>query len=142
MRKTLKFKWTVSRGRETYGYNICSLWIDRVKVSSCNGGGYDMKGTAFANWMQAEFQEELLKIADKADKRILIKKGKYEYPKPTTPIFYGMTTYIDFDKKETKICLDGGCGFSCMGKILNAIGYYLAYIDEDFNNTTYLLTEA
>ena len=44
---TCSFKWTVSRGRYTYGYNICTMYLhrrngDKVKVSSCNGGGYDM----------------------------------------------------------------------------------------------------
>ena len=32
--KTLKFKYTTSRGRNSYGYNICSLWVDNEKVSS------------------------------------------------------------------------------------------------------------
>lgn len=43
--KVLQFKWTISRGRDTYGYNICSLYVDGKKVSGCSGGGYDMMGT-------------------------------------------------------------------------------------------------
>ena len=58
----LVFKWTVSRGRDTYGYNICSLWVDGRKVSSCNGGGYDMKGTALGNWVAARFSDELMQL--------------------------------------------------------------------------------
>jgi hypothetical protein len=38
--KTLKFKYTTSKGRDSYGYNICSLWVDGEKVSSTCGGGY------------------------------------------------------------------------------------------------------
>ena len=54
---TLIFKWTVSRGRDTYGYNICSLFVDGEKEASCNGGGYDMKGTVLGVWMEFEFQK-------------------------------------------------------------------------------------
>ena len=35
----LTFKWTVSKGRETYGHNICTLFVDGKKIASCNGGG-------------------------------------------------------------------------------------------------------
>jgi hypothetical protein len=58
-RTVLEFKWTISRGRETYGYNICSLYADGEKVSSCNGGGYDMKGVALGNYIARRFALEL-----------------------------------------------------------------------------------
>lgn len=60
--KTLEFKWTISRGRDTYGYNICSLYVNGYKVSSCNGGGYDMKGTALGNYIAKAFPDRLLKL--------------------------------------------------------------------------------
>lgn len=60
--KTLEFRWTVSRGRDTYGYNICSLYADGAKVSSCNGGGYDMKGTSLGNWIARAYADRLLKL--------------------------------------------------------------------------------
>ena len=62
MEKVLKFKWTVSRGRETYGYNIVSLYVDGQKVSSCNGGGYDMQGTALGKWVMDNFQDKTRKL--------------------------------------------------------------------------------
>lgn len=40
---TLKFKWTISRARETLGYNVVTLYVNGSKVARCNGGGYDMK---------------------------------------------------------------------------------------------------
>lgn len=55
----LQFRWTVSRGRETYGYNICTLLADGVRVAACNGGGYDMKGTALGNFIAANFADRL-----------------------------------------------------------------------------------
>ena len=60
--KTLKFKYTTSKGRDSYGYNICSLWVDGEKVSSTCGGGYDMKGKAFGYWIARKFEKELLKF--------------------------------------------------------------------------------
>ena len=58
----LKFKWTVSKSRDSYGYNICTLIVNGEKVSRCNGGGYDMKGTCFGNWLAYQFKDELLKF--------------------------------------------------------------------------------
>ncbi len=138
MRKTLKFKWTVSRGRDTYGYNICSLWIDREKVSSCNGGGYDMKGTALANWMEEEFQDKLQKLP--------ANYGSGDNNKG----FYGLSFYNPktnkrqhrFSKHIKRAHLDGACGFSSIERVLNTIGYKLEYIDGDGTTTIYLLTDA
>ena len=62
--KTLKFKYTTSRGRDSYGYNICSLWVDGEKTASTCGGGYDMKGKALGNWIARKFQNELLKFKE------------------------------------------------------------------------------
>lgn len=60
--KTLEFKWTVSRGRDTYGYNICTLYTDGVKVARCNGGGYDMKGTCLGNFIAHAYADRLLAL--------------------------------------------------------------------------------
>src|SRR5215813_1314455 len=62
---TLKFKWTVSRGRNSYGYNICSLYVEGRKVSACNGGGYDMEGTALGNWVARRYADRLLALRAK-----------------------------------------------------------------------------
>ena len=62
MEHTLVFKWGVSRGRATYGYSICSLYVNGKKVAMCNGGGYDMQGTVFGNWIASKFKDELLKL--------------------------------------------------------------------------------
>lgn len=58
-RIVLQFRWTVSRGRDTYGYNICTLYADGTRVARCNGGGYDMKGTVLGNFIAANFAERL-----------------------------------------------------------------------------------
>lgn len=65
--KRLALSWSVSRGRDTYGYNICRLddtsTGDRFK---CMGGGYDMQGTVFGEWLAANYQPELLALKDRA----------------------------------------------------------------------------
>jgi len=62
MNKTLEFKWGVSRGRDTMGDNICSLYVDGEKVSSCNGGGYDMRGTSLGHYIERAFAQRLIKL--------------------------------------------------------------------------------
>ena len=41
---TLEFKYGTSRGQNSYGYRIVSLFAEGKKIASCNGGGYDMRG--------------------------------------------------------------------------------------------------
>jgi hypothetical protein len=53
-RHVVEYKWSVSRGRNTYGYNICTAFVDGVKVGSCNGGGYDMQGAALSGWITSQ----------------------------------------------------------------------------------------
>ena len=59
---TLEEKWSVSKGYNTYGYNICSLWYGNIKVATCNGGGYDMQSTALSNLLNLYFQDRLNSI--------------------------------------------------------------------------------
>jgi hypothetical protein len=112
--KYLTFKWTISRGRNTYGYNICSLYVDGKKVASCNGGGYDMQGTCFGDWLEKEFSEGI--------KNLDIDQ------------FYGIREY------DGKRHLDGACGFDSMRAIAKALGYRVRYIQHLSNkkSNTYI----
>ena len=94
-----EIKWTVSKGVNTYGYNICTLYIGGGKVAACNGGGYDMVGTVWGMWLQAQFQDRL--------KTIPVDRSK----------FYGMG-----ENTKGLRYLDGACGDTCMLKIANQIG--------------------
>ena len=144
--KTLKFKYTTSRGRDSYGYNICSLWVDGEKQSSTCGGGYDMKGTALGNWIARKFQNELLEFKEEfyglkfydpnwqPSTECLEKEKKDELTKLT-----GLARYQDFYKQSSKLPTDkhtipqinGSCGVSSVERILNAIGYSYSCIDYD-----------
>lgn len=145
----LTFKWTVSQAKNTYGYSICTLFVDNQKVSSCNGGGYDMKGTALGNFLTDRFQERLLKLHRRAGFRYSIRKNKdgdhYRRLKPTKPDYhghdelYGMTAYYPSgQRKAHRISLNGACGFSSMEKIAKAIGIKLQYKDESAKETHYI----
>ena len=56
----VRFSWGVSRAEDTYGYNICTCYVDGEKVGRCNGGGYDMQGTALSPWLDRWVAEHKL----------------------------------------------------------------------------------
>lgn len=41
---------TKSRARDTYGYNVITLWDGKDHFKAC-GGGYDMIGTVLGDWL-------------------------------------------------------------------------------------------
>ena len=151
------FKWTVSRGADTYGYNICTLYINGDRVASCSGGGYDMQGTCLGDWIEAQFPEELKRLEPSwTEGKIYIKCpvckgaenrtdsfckkchspfGEIHNPNFKRGGLYGLT--FDRDgapygsvkhwKEGDRIRVDGGCGFSSMEAILRALGYCLKW---------------
>jgi hypothetical protein len=111
----VQVSWAVSRGRDTYGYNICRadsyVMGQRFK---CIGGGYDMIGTVIGQYIQERFEDQL---------KALVKAHESEL----TPYvsdwfqlssFYGLT----FKPSENRVSLDGGCGIESMLKIAAALG--------------------
>ena len=132
--KTLVFKWTTSKGRNTYGWNICTLKDKRGnKISSTCGGGYDMKGTAFGDFIAHYFGEEL--------KRLSANYGSFDKGG-----FYGLRHYNNKTRKSqkraskhTRTTIDGACGFSSMERILNKIGFGLEFITETKHEIIYKL---
>jgi hypothetical protein len=118
----LELKWTVSRGVNTYGYNICTV-IDSTtgKRYQCKGGGYDMTGTSFGNWLTVVHQDRLLAIADRAYYTSAPGEGRYNVNKHPDAL-YGMTTHYDEAGKATLVSLDGACGLDSMRTIAKTIG--------------------
>lgn len=111
----LSLSWSTSRGRNTYGYNICRL-DDRNtgKRYKCSGGGYDMVGTVFGDWLADTHQVELLKIKDRAHYRY----GTGEPQNSPANSLYGMA----YDVQKGRVSLDGACGIESMIRIAEAIG--------------------
>lgn len=131
---TLVFKWTVSRGRETYGYNICSLWVGGYKVASCNGGGYDMKGTCLADYILNNYKDRIIKL--KAHYGSMDKGNG----------FYGLSYYKNGKSRRAysegvSVGLDGACGFSSIEEIMKRIKLKLEYLHGSKNESIYHLTD-
>jgi len=113
----LPLSWAVSRGRDTYGYNICRL-DDKAtgKRYRCSGGGYDMQGTVLGQWLQNVHQERLQILkAHNADK--LEPCGYTVDGWMKIPSFYGLTYDI-----MGKAIIDGACGVESVIKIAEACG--------------------
>ena len=93
----LTLSWSISKGRDTYGYNICRL-DDRNngKRFRCMGGGYDMIGTVFGDWLETYYQSELVKLDE--------------------------TKFSGMRKLSHKVSIDGACGIESMIRIAEAIG--------------------
>lgn len=113
----LSLSWSVSKGVNTYGYNICRL-DDRnhCKRFRTIGGGYDMIGTVFGEWLETYYQKELLEIQFNAYMIWSAKFGLIENKGDNR--FYGMT----HDQIKNRIYLDGACGIESMIRIAEAIG--------------------
>lgn len=131
----IQWKWGTSRGRDTYGYTTCSCWVDGKRLGSCSGGGYDLKGSAFAEAMMRVFPKELLAIAKKADLQYTVSQAEDGTKKTTRsdrkgPL-YGMIAIFSEKGKPTSVALDGACGLESMVKIVEALGYKLERVTSD-----------
>ena len=123
----LVLSWSISRGRDTSGYNICRL-------DSCNtgkryrtmGGGYDMVGAALGEWLTREHQDELRTIAHRAGSYYSKAEGYKSHRtlddmRPDPAYLYGMTR----DNDTGAVSIDGACGVGSVRAIAEAIGIFL-----------------
>lgn len=151
----LSIKWTVSRGRETYGYNIVTLTASTTgKRYSCNGGGYDMKGTVFGQWLEDVHQDALVNIGHRAHSRLVQAEphGTYERIQSTrSDSLYGMTEYDEPSQikgdaargfRRISVKLDGACGLDSMRRIAEAIDLTVVAGERDRNGNAlgYIVT--
>lgn len=143
----LIYKWTISRGRDTYGYNICTLysasgWGDEIKVSSCNGGGYDMRGSCLADWIKQNFPEELKKIKSGESSTGRACDGYYGL---SFRVYRGgKIVFLKRWRPGASVRLDGACGVSSMQAILRKIGFTMEYAGRypgDKDNEQYIIKE-
>lgn len=124
----LRIVWGVSRGRDTYGYNTCTAYVDGNKIARCMGGGYDMTGTVLGDVMEHLFKEELQHFADKQEKS---EQGQRETS------HYGL-----FRRDDGTVYLDGGCGRNSMETVLqDACGYCMRCVDDRKKNENFYMLE-
>ena len=111
----LSISWGTSRGRETYGYNICRL-DDRnngKRYRTC-GGGYDMVGTVFGDWLVDVYQERLQALITTLP---LEDCGYAVAGYLRCKDMYGLTV-----SPKGNVTLDGACSINSMIRIAEALG--------------------
>lgn len=128
----LNISWSVSRGQDTYGYNICRLDDTRTgkRYRTC-GGGYDMIGTVLGDWLEDKCQDELRALVADLPKQKYGSTGYQQIAEEINPRFYGLTISPD-----GKVCLDGACGSSCMQRIGEALGLKFQWLGNKKGHTT------
>ena len=111
----LRVVWSISRGRETYGYNICSVRpAETGKTQRCSGGGYDMLGTSVGNWIEDAYQGRLQSIREMAGAVYRDGHGQYFHDGAHLD---GMVNYVG-----GSVRIDGACGIEEVLRIARAIG--------------------
>jgi hypothetical protein len=83
------------------------------------GGGYDMIGTVFGDWLECEYQRELVELVaglPLEDCGYAV-AGYKRVKEDINPRFYGLTV-----KPDGSVSLDGACGTSSMYRIAEALG--------------------
>lgn len=135
METYLKVKWSISRGYETAGYNICTLTDESTgKRYRSLGGGYDLLGTVFGEWLQETHQDALARIAGRAHQTVTHTTGSDLWDRTTNQLpdaLYGMTLQHTRKMTSARVLLDGGCGFESMRRIAEAIGLTVTGVDRD-----------
>jgi hypothetical protein len=112
----LSLSWSVSRGKDTYGYNICRLDDSNTgKRFKCSGGGYDMVGTVFAQWLMDTYPIELCGLNIHANHFVSKTEGSVSNPNGK---YYAARYYVD----ENRMYIDGACGLDSILEIAKAIG--------------------
>jgi len=159
MRYNLHFRWTISRARDTEGYNICTLLVDDTKVAACNGGGYDMQGTCLGSWIAGAFPKHLSKLGKKfyglswhnpnfnPGKAMPDGSDKTVDEVEAEGTSLGLDRYQQFHKassdtptaQHTIPLIDGGCGIESVRKILEAIGGTFHHVGGSKNHDYYMV---
>jgi len=123
--KKAMIKWSISRAADTYGYNVVTLTDSETgKKYKASGGGYDMTGTVFADWMEDLFQDKLKTLASRAVSSVFYAEGVYvsrNYNDAKGDDLYGMTA-VYHDGKLHKVIIDGACGLDTVISICKAAG--------------------
>lgn len=138
MKKQILLKYGVSKGRDTYGYNIVTMYVDGTKVTQTCGGGYDMRGTVLGKYATEQYKELL--------KSLTANYGSMD----TTKGFYGLNFYSkEHERHNTyhegdNVYIDGACGWSSVERILNEIGVTIEWLRDlgTKNTDAILLTES
>lgn len=113
----LTLSWAISKGRDTYGYNIARL-DDSIsgKRYRTMGGGYDMVGTVLGDWFEDQYQYKLIEL-------IQANTDKLEVYSTTCPDWKKIQGLYGLTYCQGKAIMDGGCGVESMLRIIEACGF-------------------
>lgn len=112
--KHLELTWTISKARDSYGYNRLTLRDGNDKFVTC-GGGYDMIGTVFAHWLWKNCKQKIINTIK---------------PDGEPNGFYG------YFNRNGHQYIDGACGLDCMKRIAKEIGLEVSSIWSEHKKTT------
>ena len=133
MQHNLELKYSISRARDTDGYNVVTL-VDHGKKYRAMGGGYDMIGTVFADWLKSNY---LSLIVEK-----ICPDSVRNLDGTTTDFleagFYGFSIW--HDEEGVHYALDGACGLECMVKIARACGMEVTRVHSGRILTNFIVT--
>lgn len=120
--KHLSLKHSISKARDTYGYNIVTLTdTTTCKKYRTKGGGYDMIGTVFANWLKDNYSDELMDLCVTGYCGATRNNETREYKRNVNG-FYGITAYIDNKENVLSYGINGACGLDGIVRIAKHIG--------------------
>jgi hypothetical protein len=124
----LYLKWSVSKGKYSYGENILTLIDGDKKYKAC-GGGYDMQGKVFGQWLAANYLKNIIDSG--------IKPTPSGGVKPFEPrdFEYGFFCY------DGEYYLDGACGLECMISIAKKIGFKVRRVCNNEGHLTNIIVE-
>lgn len=132
----LTITYGTSRGRDTYGYTLVQLFENGRKVTSTCGGGYDMRGTVCANWLEKTYQDTLRNLL-RHKTHYIHREGKSYETRNGRDNFYGSTLHTE----TNAISLDGGCGFESIRQIAKAIGLEVRTVDAGKKRDVIIVTD-
>ena len=114
----IMWTWSRSKARDSYGYTVCHCLVNGDEVAVCNRGGYDMRGTTLASWINQAYSEEL------NDHETLDRYYAYRY-----------------DGKQG--CLEGACGIDSIIEVLRVLSapnrVVGAYLNDRINDVYYIV---
>ncbi len=118
----LRLSWSVSRGAETYGYNIRRLDdTDTGKRYRCMGGGYDMTGTVLADWFTDRHADRIMAAVDSGElvpHSTWSEAGRLANDNGA----YGLQVILR-EGEPFRPSIDGACGESSVIRIMRAVGF-------------------
>lgn len=112
---TIEIKWGTSRGRETYGYTTCNLYHHGRRITGCNGGGYDMRGTVLGNFITWAFADQLRKLTAEEMPRNDEYNHQTKQREDRGRYFYGLT-FHDPNYDPSKAVIGKDCSDRTLSK--------------------------